>query len=154
YYVDEEIALAGEGAEQIVYPQAARKPIKFGFHIYDIRSGRSNSVDIPHTGIHERDSDVLLFQAWLRDGRFVVTDATRMTDVFIVNPQSGTTRRIATGNSALEFVQITASPDSTFVLSTRGDGKHGGIVKVDLGTGEIIPVSPEGSFAEYQWPRI
>jgi Tol biopolymer transport system component len=154
YYVDEEIPLAGEGGQEVAYPQAIRKPIQFGFHIYNLPLGRSRSVNIPHTGIDDHDSNTLYYQAWLRDGTYIVTDASGTTGVFIVDPKSGRIQPIATGTGALDFGQIAASSDGKFIVSTRAVGDRSKIVKIDLPTEDITTLSPEGTFAEYQWPRI
>jgi hypothetical protein len=148
YYIDED-----DAAEEIRFPAAVRRPVEFGFHVYNLEYRRSRKISIPRTMPDDRyPIQALAYEAWLPNGTVIATDD---TGIVLVDPISGEAKPFANGKG---FGQITVSPTGEFLIATMtplpASINQSRIVKIDLQTGRVTPISPPGNFGEFQWPTV
>lgn len=145
YYVTEDV----EGDEP-PFPNSVRRAVEYGFHVYNVESRRSRKVNIPRTGLDDTYPIELAYQAWLPNGAAIVTNN---QGVAVVDMNSGSVRNLVMGEG---FAQISVSRAGNFLVSTVAPipGDRSDIVKVNIQTGETVPLAPRAGFAELQWPTV
>jgi hypothetical protein len=139
-------------------PTRGVRPAEYGFHIYDLKTGRSSSLPSYIPGE--------LIAGWLENGDFVLN-----------SPSSGHTDRIYQGqfvrynvedesataslseqSIGSDFLQVDISRDGNWLAFGKYFWKSQTqtveLQKLNLKSGEITSISPIGGFTEYQWPKI
>ncbi len=129
-------------------PELEVRVAEYGFHIYDMESGESQSIDIPGE-----------YLAWLPSGDFLLT----LTDTIPVQRQlfrfgaEGGDLALVTPQRGW-FSQADRSPDGNLVLVSIGRRVAGRlttqIVEIDVTTGAVQEVTSLGGWAEFQWARF
>jgi len=112
----------------------------YGFHIYNLDKKNSRRVSLPE--------GILL--KWLPDHRFLYS----MDDYIIIYSTDGRSEILTAANAT--GIQTDISRDGKHLLIADGNLKMrtSQIIKVDLATRKISPVTPKGSWADYQYPRF
>ncbi len=140
-YVDHEEVEDPEG----VHPDLAVQPADFGHYSCDVNRRACSKVALPGT-----------FQGWLADDTYLLTTGDPIpTDRRLVryDPESHATTRLGSALGWFTQVDLARTSDRALilVLDRAGVDPHGQIFTLDLTTGSLTPVSPLGSFGEYQW---
>lgn len=124
-------------------PDRKVRPAKYGFYIYDVRAKSTKFISESYS---ECDFDKMV---------------PNFNRVVLQWPQDGTT--MINGhkiNKKLSSGHIDISPDGRWLLAradepreARGKDPRSQIVKINLNNYEVIPLTPVGGWAEYQWPK-
>jgi hypothetical protein len=139
-YLDHEDAEDPEG----YHPNLAVQPADFGHYTCDVNRGACSKVALPGT-----------FEGWLPDDTYLLTTKEPIpTDQRFLryNPGSGASAPLGSAAGWFTQIDVARGGDRALVLVLNGSGAdaHGQIFSLDLTTGSLTPVSPSGSFAEYQ----
>lgn len=118
-------------------PDKKIRPAKYGLYICDTRN--------PSDSLFVKDIKGSV-TAWLPDGKMLVANEKNVLST--LEPGS----KPAPFRFAGELSQIDVSPDGKWIAGLTS--KPDRLVKVNLASYEVVPVTPAGSFAEYQWPRF
>ena len=128
----------GEGIDPEGHrPDKKIRPVKYGLYVYNVGNASSELVAKKIEGS---------ISAWLPDGKMLVENEKKRLST--VEPGSKPTPFPVTG----ELSQITVSPDGKWIAALTSSPDR--LVKVNLTNYEVVPLTPAGEFAEYQWPKI
>jgi len=125
-------------------PNLAVQPADFGHYTCEVKVRGCSKIVLPGT-----------FRAWFANDQYLLTsdDAVPMTRrLFRYDPESRASIPMGSETDWPSQIDVARSGDRALVLfHQRGVDAHGQILQLDLSTGALAPVSPVGSFAEYQW---
>jgi len=139
-------------------PKRGVRPADYGFHIYDLKTGRSSSLPSYIPGD--------LIAGWLENGDFVLnfpssghTDRIYQGQFVRYNVEDeNATTSLSEQSIGSDFLQVDISRDGNWLAFGKYFWKSQTqtveLQKLNLKSGEITSISPIGGFTEYQWPMI
>ncbi|MBV9079746.1 MAG: DPP IV N-terminal domain-containing protein [Elusimicrobia bacterium] len=132
------------------------RPVEYGAHVYDVDKKRSRAVALAGD-----------FQAWLPDGRVVLTSSEPellVKALLVQKLDSDMPERLVPDRGL--WGQADVSPDGRWILISLGQQGPkpadpneepplvSRIVKVDVQNGKLVDVTTPGSWSEFQMPRF
>lgn len=107
------------------------KNSKISYFIYSLKDRTKTQIDLPGK-----------FVSWTADDEMVISSE---EGLFVKGKE---TRKLPVSNQNFDFYQIVRSPDGKKLYGRYNQG----IASIDLSSGSISSITPEGGYTEYQWP--
>lgn len=121
-------------------PPLKTRQAPFGFHIYELPSGKSAPTYI--NGV---------FEAWLPNGDLLVKEG-EYQNARLIRVRPGEKSGAPLPTKPGDYSQVQLSPDGREMLASVGDTKRGAeIVRIAIETGNLYSIT-KGKWAEFQWP--
>jgi hypothetical protein len=140
YNVIEERSFTGEGGQEEEFPDAIRKPAEYGFNILNLKLNRSRPVNLSDEAE----------KTWLPSGDFLTSEG---SELFLRN-ESGSGKPLVSVAPGTRLNQVDIALKQNDVVATLNGNGSSQIQRINLQSGQMLPISPEGRFADYQGPTI
>jgi WD40 repeat protein len=112
------------------------------YWIYDISRDANTSISLPAD-----------FLVWVRDEEFILEVTAKTGRRSVVRWRRGDATARPFLLSAEDFSQFRRSRDGHSLVAVQGvSGRSNQVVRIDVASGVISPITPMGKWAEYQWP--